>query len=103
MGFVPPNVAVLWSPCLAAPAGTDFIPPSVVIFFCAFPADNIGDRTSVLHSTPVRHPAFSWYLAIVFFLSFFFLFFKQTLRRLPQGRAHTWQYPAQRNKWVWFL
>lgn len=74
---VPPRgvcASVLRSPCSAAPVGTDFIPPSVVIFFCAFPADNIGDRTSVLHSTPVRHPAFSWYLAIVFFLAFFFLF-----------------------------
>lgn len=79
------RLKMLWRHVLpSAPGVTNFIPRSMVIFFCAFQADNIGDRTSVLHSTPVRHPAFSWYLAIVFLLSFFFLFLnKQTLQRLP--------------------
>lgn len=75
----------------SAPRVTSFIAWSVVIFLYAFQADNIGDRTSVLHSTPVRHPPFSWYLAIVSLLSFFFLFFlsKQGSGRVQHTHGNT--------------
>lgn len=72
MGYPPKNIVVHVLPSARV---TSFTPRSVVIFPYAFQADNIGDRTSVLHSIPVRHPAFSWYLAIVFLLSFSFIFF----------------------------